>query len=73
MAKAIRRVPDKVLRSRKNRVTETLYVGNLAFNTTGENPSEVIEYSVGKGIVVEKVTIITCVNGISKYGFIQLS
>jgi len=70
--KAYARVPAKVHRSRKNRATETLYVGNLAFNTTEEDLSEALEHYLGIGIVVENVTI-PCVNGKSKYGFIELS
>ena len=65
------RVTDKVHRSRKNRATETLYVGNLAFNTTEEDLSAALEHHLGP-IVVENVTI-PCVNGKSKYGFIELS
>jgi hypothetical protein len=68
---AYARVPDKVHRSRKNRATETLYVGNLAFNTTEEDLSAALEHHLGP-IVVENVTI-PCVNGKSKYGFIELS
>jgi hypothetical protein len=70
--KAYARVPAKVHSSRKNRATETLYVGNLAFNTTEEDLSEALEHYLGIGIVVENVTI-PCVNGKSKYGFIELS
>ena len=70
--KAVAQVPDKVHSSRKNRATETLYVGNLAFNTTEEDLSEALEHYLGIGIVVENVTI-PCVNGKSKYGFIELS
>ena len=65
------RVTDKVHRSRKNRATETLYVGNLAFNTTEEDLSEALS-NLGDSIVVGEATI-PCVNGKSKYGFIELS
>ena len=58
--------------SRKNRATETLYVGNLAFNTTEEDLGAAFEHYLGVSIVVENVTI-PCVNGKSKYGFIELS
>ena len=68
---AYARVPDKVHRSRKNRATETLYVGNLAFNTTEEDLGAALEKYLG-ATVVENVTI-PCVNGKSKYGFIELS
>ncbi len=70
--KAYALVPAKVHRSRKNRATETLYVGNLAFNTTEEDLSKALEHYLGIGIIVENVTI-PCVNGKSKYGFIELS
>jgi hypothetical protein len=70
--KAYALVPAKVHHSRKNRATETLYVGNLAFNRTEEDLSEALKHYLGIGIVVENVTI-PCVNGKSKYGFIELS
>ena len=70
--KAVAQVPDKVHSSRKNRATETLYVGNLAFNTTEEDLSEALEYCLGTSIVVKKITI-PCVNGKSKFCFIELS
>ena len=71
MNKAIAQVPDKVLYSRKNRATETLYVGNLDFKATEDDLSDALS-SLSDSIVVENVTI-PCVNGKSKYGFIELS
>ena len=55
----------------KNRATETLYVENLDFKATEEDLSEALSH-LGDSIVVEKVAI-PCVNGKSKYGFIELS
>ena len=71
MNTAIAQVPDKVRHSWKNRATETLYVGNRDFKATEEDLSEALSL-FGDSIVVEKVTI-PCVNGESKYGFIELS
>ena len=50
--------------SRKNRATETLYVGILDFKATEEYLSGALSL-LGDSIVVEKVTI-PCVNGKSK-------
>ena len=68
---AIAQVPDKVLYNRKNRATETLYVGNLDFKATEEDLSEALSH-LSDSIVVAKVTI-PCVNGKSRYGFVELS
>ena len=56
----------------RNKATETLYVGNLAFNTTEEDLRKALARYMGDQIVVEKVTI-PCINGKSKYGFIEFS
>ncbi len=64
--KAFAQVPGKVRLSRKNRVTETLYVGNLAFNTTEDDLDDALASTLCKGFVLEEVTI-PCVNGKSKY------
>jgi hypothetical protein len=51
---------------------ETLYVGNLAFNTTEEDLRETLEQYLDIGTVVENVTI-PCEKGKSKHSFIELS
>ena len=61
-----------MLLSRKNRATDTLYVGNLAFNTTKEDLKKGLADKFRAAIFVEKITI-PCVNGKSRYGFIELS
>ncbi len=47
-----------------------LELGSLAFNTTEEDLSEALKSAFGASIVVENITI-PCVNGKSKYGFIE--
>jgi hypothetical protein len=70
--KAFAQAPDKVRLSRKNRVTQTLYVGNLAFNTTEDDLDDALASTLCKEFVFEEVTI-PCVNGKSKNGLIELS
>jgi hypothetical protein len=53
------------------RKTATLYVGNLAFNTSEEDLGESLD-KVFRRIRVEKLTI-PRVDGRSKYGFIEIS
>ena len=75
LKKAFTHVTEETMemhKSQKNRATETLYVGNLAFNTTDKDLSKALHYHFGNVIVVEKITI-PCINGKSKYGFIELS
>ena len=56
----------------KNIATETLYVGNLAFDTTPKDLNKAIRWYMGHIAIVEEITI-PCINGKSKYGFIKLS
>ncbi len=53
LAKALNQFPKAVLFSRKNRATETLYVGNLAFNTSKEDLSEELDYYFCIAVIVE--------------------
>ena len=53
------------------RKTATLYVGNLAFNTSEQDLGESLD-KVFRKVRVEKITI-PKVQGRSKYGFIEIS
>ena len=53
------------------RMIETLYVGNLEFNASEENLRESLSYTF-KWIWVDNITI-PRINGVSKYGFIDIS
>ena len=53
------------------RTTATLYVGTLEFNTSKEDLSELLS-TIFKIIRVENITI-PRVNGLSKYGFVDIS
>ena len=63
---------DEAMYTHRNKATETLYVGNLAFNTTDKDLNKALRRHFGEAVVVEKITI-PCINGKSKYGFIELS